>query len=161
MELSDDTLSVYLEVLLTLTPAQLREATRRTIQEWAEPSKMPPPKFITDRAPTPQILGRKFATVADVDPEKFPKDWTPEEVFRAHLTQEKIRGTARRPLPFDGDPVTLDELRLEARKFNPAQVRDWLDAGKEAQNEYIAKLEATPEWQIQARRFGVPLRPEA
>lgn len=35
-----------------------------------------------------------------------------------------------------------------------AQVQEWLEAGKEAQNEHIAKLEADPEWQAMAARLG-------
>jgi hypothetical protein len=50
VELPEATIVVYLERLLQLTPEQLAEATRRTIEEWDRPSMMPPLKFILDRA---------------------------------------------------------------------------------------------------------------
>ena len=49
MELTAGTVAVYMEKLLPLSSEQLEQATRRTIDEWGEPSKMPPLKFILER----------------------------------------------------------------------------------------------------------------
>lgn len=40
----------YLEALLPMSRERMELATQRTILEWAEPSKMPPVKFIRDRS---------------------------------------------------------------------------------------------------------------
>jgi hypothetical protein len=38
--------------------------------------------------------------------------------------------------------------------FSKAEIADMLEAGKETQNEHIAKLEADPEWQAMCARLG-------
>ena len=50
VEISEASQGVYLDRLRQLSPEQMTEATRRTIDEWREPSKMPPLAFILDRA---------------------------------------------------------------------------------------------------------------
>jgi hypothetical protein len=40
--------------------------------------------------------------------------------------------------------------------FSPDEIDEMLQAGKEAQREHQSKIEETPEWQFQAKRFGVP-----
>ena len=38
--------------------------------------------------------------------------------------------------------------------FSHEQVQEWLEEGKEAQREYISKLEADPEWMRTAAKLG-------
>ena len=97
--LSKETQAIYLSELIHLSDPELASATTATIREWPESSKMPPLNFILTRARavvTDVPRGRKYASVADIDPERCPKGWTPEDVFRAHLTIEKIHSEARR-----------------------------------------------------------------
>src|SRR3990167_6397330 len=98
---------------------------------------------------------RRYNSVAEIDPENCPKGWTPEEVFRAHLTQERIRGGARAPMRRDesSDFPTFDELG-QRLKIPREQIQEWLEAGKEAQQEHYAKLEADPQWRAMAERLG-------
>ena len=148
VELSKATAEIYLERFLRLTPEELEEAVRRTIDEWTEASKMPPLSFILDRAIAPESFHpRKFSSVADIDQDRVPKGWTAEEVFRAHLTQEKIRQDARKPLPRDPKDSHLS-------KVSESDIQRWLEDGKRKQNEHIAKLEADPKWQEMAKQMG-------
>jgi len=70
-------------------------AGQRTIEEWTEASKMPPLAFILDRRDIRQLEpiepSKSFTSLADIDIEKCPKNWTPEEVFRAKRTMQHYR----------------------------------------------------------------------
>ncbi len=122
--------------------------TIQQLREWSEAYR-----------PTEPRQGRKFASVSDIDPAKCPAGWTPEQVFAAHLTQEKLRAEAHQRED-DRWSISVSELRQEitnslANKAPmSAQTRDWLEAGREAQKEYQAKLEADPEWQAMRERLG-------
>ena len=155
--MGEDTQEIYFKRLRRLTADEMRTAGERTIEEWTEPSKMPPLSFILERAVVDEstLKGKRFSSVADVDAERCPKGWTPDEVFRAHLTQERIRGGARAPMRRDGssDFPTFDELG-QRLKIPREQVQEWLQVGKEAQQEYYAKLEADPQWRAMAERLG-------
>jgi len=44
-----ETQAIYLEQLIAIEPAELAKGVSRVLVEWAEPSKMPPLKFVLDR----------------------------------------------------------------------------------------------------------------
>ncbi len=48
---------------------------------------------------------------------------------------------------------TFKQLQ-ERHGVSKAEIAEWLEAGKEAQREYYAKLEADPKWQAEAERLG-------
>lgn len=52
--------------------------------------------------------------------------------------------------------LTKQHLIAAGRKagISSEEIRQWMDAGKEAQNEHIAKLEADPEWQALRQHLG-------
>src|SRR5262245_62108882 len=77
VELSEQTQAVYLEYLMRLTDEQLACAGRLTIEEWTEPSKMPPIPFIVERAGR---LQEPFINDARriLDRGDKPPDWDPE-----------------------------------------------------------------------------------
>jgi len=50
VELSKATMAVYVERMDRLSSERIRQATTRTIEDWAEPSKMPPLSFILERS---------------------------------------------------------------------------------------------------------------
>lgn len=54
------------------------------------------------------------------------------------------------------------DLIQMARKvgITEEEMREWLNAGKKAQQEVIDKLKADPEWRAMAKRFGVKLNAE-
>lgn len=72
VELSKATMAVYVERLSKLSSERIRQATTRTIEDWTEPSKMPPLPFILERSylhveaevrnDAPQILNRPALT---------------------------------------------------------------------------------------------------
>ena len=76
------------------------------IREWAEQWR--PGEHTTTT--------RRFQSVSEIDPERCPKGWTPEDVFRAHLTQEKIRSEARRPPVQDRHEEDLQGFRQRLRQ---------------------------------------------
>lgn len=52
-------------------------------------------------------------------------------------------------------PSIDDFERLGKRAgVTPEQVQEWLEAGKDAQREHLAKLAADPEWRAMAARLG-------
>lgn len=180
-ELNDPERELYIEHLCSIRADIVALAARQLIETWKPNFGQTFPSIaeileagIQVAQQTPQA-GRKFKSVDDIDPAKCPKGWTPEEVFRAHLTQEKFREEAHRPMPpdnyvpsptaeretrsgefqhiADAAPALLEELGQKVRVPHE-QVMEWLEAGKEKQREYIAKLEADPQWQAMARRLG-------
>src|SRR5439155_4357533 len=81
------------------TPAELRE--------WAEEAISPDEN-------------RKAALESDeIDPEKCPAGWTPEEVKRARITMRVIRQQAAKPLPLESGE-TGDENGDYAEQFRQA-----------------------------------------
>lgn len=55
----------------------------------------------------------------------------------------------------DRDDKPPDWVAIGRRAgISSEQIQEWMDAGKEAQNEHIAKLEADPEWERMARSLG-------
>jgi hypothetical protein len=76
VELSKATLAMYMERLSSLTREQVESASRKTIDEWDQPSKMPPLKFILDRTgPSPKLLAEQ--AWAFVEP-YVEKNWHPD-----------------------------------------------------------------------------------
>ncbi len=60
VELTEATQAIYVERLIQLTTEQVTEATRRTIEEWSESSKMPPLAFILARCGSdPKLLAEQ------------------------------------------------------------------------------------------------------
>lgn len=153
--LGKETQVIYANELIHLSDSELENGVTSTIREWEHASKMPPLNFILERSIASEIpTGRRFASVSDIDPERCPKGWTPEEVFAAHLTQEKARNGARRPMPDEGGELpTIDSLGKRLG-VTTEQVQKWLEGGKAAQREKIARLEADPAWRAMAERLG-------
>ncbi len=71
------------------------ESTLRSLGEFM-PSIAQIRAYADQWQPPPEYIGRRFRSVEDIDPAKCPKGWTPEQVFAAHLTQEKSREASRR-----------------------------------------------------------------
>lgn len=95
VELAEQTVAIYAEFLSGYPDAVLIDATRRTIQEWTEPSKMPPLAFITHRA---DQVWREMRTQIPALPEAPPDDSTPEERKRyAKEIADRLRNVAVMP----------------------------------------------------------------
>ncbi len=66
-----------------------------------------------------------------------------------------IAPTEARPAAIVREDKPADWEAIGGRAgFSKAEIADMLEAGKESQREYIAKLEADPEWRRMAARFG-------
>ena len=95
--IDEDRIDVYVHALNDLDEPALRHGFEMAMRSLGEflPSIQQIRNYAESFRPT-TATRRQFESVADIDPEKCPKGWTPEDVFRAHLTQEKIRREARR-----------------------------------------------------------------
>lgn len=159
-EIPEERIALYIRALSDLSERQLAFGFERALKLFKPEfgKTFPAPSEIREWAEelVEIPIGRKFNSVADIDPEKCPKGWIPEDVFAAHLTQEKIRGDSRRPRFDDERPLDFSDLEVARRKsgITPADTARWLAEGKAAQREQIARLEADPEWQAMAQRLG-------
>lgn len=160
VELSPERVSLYSHALKDLTRGQLQYGVDQALKLFTPEygRTFPSPAEIREWAesyrPEEPISTRKFQSVADMDPDRCPKGWTPEQVFRAHLTLEHYRREAQRPLPDDDGPLPgIAELGKHLG-VTPEEIEEWKERGKERQAEYIAKLEADPKWQEMAKRLG-------
>ncbi len=90
VELSEATQAVYMEFLAPLSEENIYNATSKTILEWKEPSKMPPPIFILERYwNSIQPLTEETRKILDRDDK--PPDW--KELGRKNgVTWEEING---------------------------------------------------------------------
>ena len=84
--LGKPTMAVYLERLGQLSSVQILRATRRTIEEWTEPSKMPPLSY---------IIARCYLRNSEVPPndaEEILKRQITDGASRAKVPHEEVLG---------------------------------------------------------------------
>lgn len=65
----------------------------------------------------------------------------------------QVHSDSRRLLERNDKPPDWETLGKRAG-VTPEQVQEWLEAGKEAQREHLAKLAEDPEWRAMAARLG-------
>ncbi len=156
-EVSIDQIAMYCRALEDIGELQLKFAFETALRALGEfmPSIAQIRSYAEEWRPPENFFGRQFRSVSDIDPARCPSGWSPEDVFRAHLTQERLRDGARRPL-YGSDSISLQDLRNAAKTsgVTKQEIQGWLDDGKITQGEYIARLESDPQWRESARRFG-------
>lgn len=179
VELLDGTLAVYLEALAPLSETQMNHATKRTIEEWHEASKMPPVAFILERSGYEES---KAETDLEAHERAYRKlferyqqhyrqlendEWDAEKERlliefdslpmgepRAEFIRKTIARLNEASQLRDTEPDYRPETHNERAAFAERIIAEWLEAGKEKQRQYIRKLETDPKWREMAERFG-------
>ena len=157
-EIQPERIALYCQALSDIGENQTKHAFNQALRHLGE--FLPSIRELSDWAeswrPDEQSETRQFKSVSDIDPEKCPKGWSPEDVFRAHLTQEKIRGGARRRMTDeDGEFPTLETLGRNSGATK-AEIARWLEEGKRKQQAEYAELARDPKWRMEQARAGVP-----
>lgn len=101
------------------------------------------------RGANPELLDKAFAQ-ARGGVREFP---TPADVRRFYDNLTEIPRERKDILEREAKPPDWGGIGKKAG-FSKEAIADMLEAGKEAQAEHIAKLEADPEWQAMARKLG-------
>lgn len=134
---TNDTFKVYWELFGSANPQDFTEAVDRTLREWREPSKLPPPYFIAERLEA--AIRERIETdrprrqipdeFAPIDTEKLPKGWTDAEVLEARRVMRLARESSSDRQPITGDP---NESRENFARRIVAEMRHRIKAGAHA-----------------------------